>query len=77
MTLQRIATRLAQQAVRIASKLTALNARRLARRAADKIIKSYSKPITQATVGMDIAKAGVKLDRDSPLEMALKAPLST
>ena len=77
MALQRIASRLAQSALRMVGKLTAVNARRLARRAADKIIKSYSKPITQATVGMDVAKAGVKLDRDSPLEMALQTPLPT
>ena len=77
MGLQGIASRLGQQAIKLAGKLTALNARRLARRAADKILKTYSKRITQGTVGMNIAKAGVKLDRDSPLEMGVQTPLPT
>ena len=76
MALQRIASRLAQSALRMAGKLTAVNARRLARRAAEKIMKSYTKPIAQSTLAMGLAKTGVKLDPDNALEMGLE-PIST
>ena len=46
MALQRIASRLAQQAIRLGGRLTAVNAKALARRAAEKILKTYSKRIT-------------------------------
>ena len=76
MALQRIASRLAQSALRLAGNLTAVNARRLARRAAEKIMKSYTKPIAQGTLAMGVAKTGVKLDPDNALEMGLE-PIPT
>ena len=71
MALQRIASRLAQQAIRLGGRLTAVNAKAMARRAAEKILKSYSKRITQAGITMDIAKAGVKLDPENAMERTI------
>jgi len=68
MGLQRIATRLGQEAIKLAGKLTAVNARRLARKAAERIMKTYSKKITQGSLAMDIAKQGVKYEGETAMK---------
>ena len=71
MALQRIASRLAQQAIRLGGRLTAVNAKALARKAAERIMKTYSKRITQGSLAMDIAKQGVKLNSENAMERTI------
>ena len=65
MALGQVASRLAGQALKAAGRWTAANARRLAQKAADKIIKSYSKRINQVKTGLKLTNKAAKVESET------------